>query len=78
MHPGMFSRVNSKIMVRESENEGKHLFWAHFCVGGALLKELFGPKIQNLKIDNWHFAGSIFWIFEMTWDETFIKSKNIS
>ena len=36
--PGMFLRVrNPEIMVRKSENEGKHLFWDHFCVVVAMV-----------------------------------------
>ena len=53
MHPDMFSTVkNPKIMVRKLENEGKLLFYAHFCVIAALLKGSFGPKMQSLKIEN--------------------------
>ena len=67
MHPGMFLRVrNPKIMVRKSETEGRHLFWAHFFVVTALLKGPFGSKIQSLKIDKWCFTENIFCIFEMT------------
>ena len=48
----MFLRVrNQKIMLRKSENKGKHLFYANFCVIATLSKGPFRPKIQDLKID---------------------------
>ena len=38
-------------MLRKSENKGKHLFYANFCVIATLSKGPFRPKIQDLKID---------------------------
>ena len=48
MFPGV---RNPQIIVRKSENEGKHLFGPHFCFLLAPLKGPFRPKAESLKID---------------------------